>query len=298
MNPEKLQHIPESAEAPREEATAFEAFGKRGQRPGDREKKEPQIESEQAVSLAREAEDAFARNDFDTALEKLRELRKAANPEAAVESEYHEQLLKEFERQVATITKKEYSEASGMKPDEYGKIFEPLKERIREIAQREKETKEKEGHIPFVIVIKSEVIAPEKEMPLIELEGKKGFTGMSADDIKGLKPYEVKLPEGKAYLAIDIETGKTTLGKTPDEAIKQIKKEDRSALTIEEAVALITHHPEILKDHYVWASGSRHGVGKVACVWLSEGKPKLGWGYSDYSNSKWGSASCGSRVGH
>jgi hypothetical protein len=296
MNPEKLQPIPESAEASREEATAFEAFGKRGQRPGDREKKEPQIESKQAISLAREAEEAFARNDFNAALDKLRELQRAASPEGAVESEYHEQLLKEFERQVATLSKREYSEAAKMKPDEFAKLFEPLKEHIREIAQREKETKE-EGHIPFIIVIKNDVIGGEKAMPLIELEGKKGYTGMSADDIKGFKPYEVKLPEGNAYLAIDIETGKTTLGKTPDEAIKQIKKDNRSALTVEEAVALITHHPEILKDHYVWASGSRHGGGKVANVWLFEGKPELCWDSSDGSSSKWGSASCGSRVG-
>jgi hypothetical protein len=297
MNPEKLQPIPESTEAPRQEATAFEAFGKRGQRPGDKEKKEPQIESEQAISLAREAEEAFARNDFNAALEKLRELQRAASPEGTIESEYHEQLLKEFERQVSTLSRREYAEAAKMEPDEFAKLFEPLKEYIREIAQREKEAKEKEGHIPFVLVIKNDVIGGEKAMPLIELEGKKGFTGMSADDIKGFKPYEVKLPEGKAYLAIDIETGKTTLGKTPDEAIKQIKKEDRSALTVEEVVALITHHPEILKDHNVWASGSRHGGGKVADVWLDEGRPELVWDGSDDSNSRWGSASCGSRVG-
>ena len=296
MNPEKLQPIPESTETPRQEATAFEAFGKRGQRPGDKEKKEPQIASEQALSLAREAEEAFVRNDFNATLEKLRELQRAASPEGVIESEYHEQLLKEFERQVATITKREYLEASGMKPDEYKNIFEPLKEKIREIAQQEKEMKE--GHVPFVIVIKGDVIAPEKEMPLIELEGKKGYTTMSSDTIKGFKPIDgVKIPNGRAYLAVDIETGKTTLGKTPDEAIKKIKAEDRSPLTLDETVALITHHPEIFKDHSVWASGSRHGDDGVAFVWLYEGEPGLVWSYSVCSDSKWGSASCGSRVG-
>ncbi|MBI3335640.1 MAG: hypothetical protein HY001_04035 [Candidatus Portnoybacteria bacterium] len=299
MNPEKLQPIPpESAGAPaKEEATAFEAFGRRGQKsPDGQEKKEPQIEAEKTIALAREAEEAFSRNDFSAALEKLRELQRAASPEGVIEGEYHEQLLKEFERQVATVTRKEYSEASGMKPDEYRKIFEPLKERIREIAQREKETKE--GHIPFVIVIKNDVVGAEKGMPLIELEGKKGYTTMSADEIKGSKPIEgVKIPNGNAYLAIDIDTGKTTLGKTPDEAIKKIKQEDRSPLTIDEAVALITHQPEILKDHYVWAPGSRLGGGEVAYLWLDEGKPRLYWSWADSSHAKWGSASCGSRVG-
>jgi hypothetical protein len=294
MNPEKLQPIPHDSE----EVSSFEAFGKRGQKPPeDREKKESQIEIEveKTISLAREAKEAFSRNDFDAALEKLRELQRAASPEGVIEGEYHEQLLKEFERQVATITKKEYSEASGMKPDEYRKIFEPLKEHIREIAQREKEMKE--GHIPFVIVIKSDVIAPEKEMPLIELEGKKGYTTMDSDTIKGFKPFEVKIPNGKAYMAVDIETGKTTLGKTPDEAIKKIKSEDRSPLTLEEGVALITHHPELLKDNYIWVPGSRHGDDKVASLWLSEGKPRLGWVWASDSYAGWGSASCGSRVG-
>jgi hypothetical protein len=282
MNPEKAQ---------------FEAFGRRGQKPPEEsEKKEPQIEAEKTISLAREAEEAFSHNDFDTALAKLRELQRTTSPEGVIEGEYHEQLLKEFDRQVETITGKEYAEAAGMKPDEYRKMFEPLKERIREIAQREKEMKE--GHIPFVIVIKNEVIGGEKAMPLIELGDKKGYTTMSADEIKGFKPIEgVKIPNGKAYLAIDIETGKTTLGKTPDEAIKKIKAEDRSPLTLEEGVALITHHPEILKDHYVWTPGSRLGDGKVANLWLYEGKPKLNWIWANLSVAEWGSASCGSRVG-
>jgi len=298
-NPEKLQpsqHESEPAET-KPDVTAFEAFGKRGQRPPEEpDKKETRIEAEKTISLAREAEEAFSRNDFDTTLLKLRELQRATSPEGVVESEYHEKLLKEFERQVGTITGKEYAEAAGMKPDEYRKMFEPLKKRIREIASREKEMKE--GHIPFVIVIKNDVIGGEKAMPLIELEDKKGYTAMSADEIKGFKPIEsVKIPNGKAYLAIDIETGKTTLCKTPDEAIKKIKSEDRSPLTLEEGVALITHHPEILKDNYVWTPGSRRGDDEVANLWLGGGRPRLNWSGAGGSGPGWGSASCGSRVG-
>ncbi len=225
-------------------------------------------------------------------IENEKKLQETSTPE----SEYHEKLLKEFERQVETITGKAYAEAAGMKPDEYRKMFEPLKERIREIAQREKEMKE--GHIPFVIVIKNDVISGEKAMPLIELDGKKGTSYLEAKTIKEFKTIEgVKIPNGQAYLAIDIETGKTTLGKTPDEAIKKIKSENRSPLTLEEGVALITHHPEILKDHYVWAPGSRHGDDLVALLWLFGGRPKLLWHWAYRSYARWGSASCGSRVG-
>ena len=276
-------------------SSSFEAFGKRGQRPPDRpEKKDPQIEAEKTISLAREAEEVFSRNDFDAALEKPRELQRATSPEGVVESEYHEQLLKEFERQVETITGKAYAEAAGIKPDEYKKIFEPLKERIREIASCEKEMKK--GHIPFVIVIKNDVISGEKAMPLIELDGKKGTSFLRARIIKEFKNVEgVKIPNGQAYLAIDIETGKTTLGKTSNEAIKKIKAEDQSPLTLEEVVALITHHPEILEDHCVWASGSRRSAGGIAGLWLDRGGPKLGWVGVYDSYAKWGSASCGNR---
>jgi hypothetical protein len=87
------------------------------------------------------------------------------------------------------------------------------------------------------------------------------------------------------------------LGKSADEAVKQIKKEERSPLTAEEGVAIITQYPEILKDHYMDLCGSRHGVDGVAFLWLYGGKPGLDWDWANVSDAKWGSASCGSRVG-
>lgn len=38
-------------------------------------------EDEKTISLAREAEEAFSRNDFSAALEKLRELQRIVSPE-------------------------------------------------------------------------------------------------------------------------------------------------------------------------------------------------------------------------
>ena len=40
----------------------------------------PDAKVEQTMGLAKEAEEAFSRNDFDTALAKLRELQKAVKP--------------------------------------------------------------------------------------------------------------------------------------------------------------------------------------------------------------------------
>ena len=74
------------------EKAQFEAFGRRGQKPPEEpEKKETQIEADlsaealakegKTISLAREAEEAFSRNDFDAALLKLRELQRITSKE-------------------------------------------------------------------------------------------------------------------------------------------------------------------------------------------------------------------------
>ena len=86
-------------------------------------------------------------------------------------------------------------------------------------------------------------------MPLIELEGTKGNVGMHPVDPTSFEPIEgLQIPNGKAYLLVDIDTGKGTLNVTPDDALKIIESENRSPLTIDEGVAVITHHPEILKN--------------------------------------------------
>jgi hypothetical protein len=87
------------------------------------------------------------------------------------------------------------------------------------------------------------------------------------------------------------------LGRIPDEAVKQFKKEGRSSITAEEGVAIILQHPEILKDHYMDLPGSRDGDDEVARLWLSGGRPELSWDWANFSLAEWGSASCGSRVG-
>jgi hypothetical protein len=101
------------------------------------------------------------------------------------------------------------------------------------------------------------------------------------------------------YLAVDIDTGKGTLNITPDEAMKIIKKENRSPLTIDEGIALITHHAEILKKNNSFSLlGSRCGDRRVPALWISGGKPKLGWCWAGNPHTWLGSASCGNRVGH
>jgi len=248
---------------------------------------------QKAVTLAQEAERAFSSNDLTQALEKLREIQRTVGTELVPNREQFEKFEQEFSRQIDNLTKKGFPKLAGMDEKKFSALFEPVKEQLKELSGKAF----KEGRIPFVIVPRDKLLALEKQMPLVELEGQKGFTGI--DDVsKFFTAAEgIEIPEAMAYLVVDIENGKAMLGKNANEAVKQFKKEGRSPLTAEEGVAIILQHPEILTDHYMDLAGSRYGDDSVATVWLNEGRPKLHWNYSDGSNSEWGSASCGSRVG-
>jgi hypothetical protein len=204
---------------------------------------------------------------------------------------------REFDRQVRNLVQSGYPTVGGLNEAEFLGHVEPLRATIRELAalQREPEA----GRIPFVVVVKSELVAGEQAMPLVELNGNRGFTSMSAGDIKSFKPIDgVGIPDGMAYLLVDIETGKGTLNVTPDDALKTIGREHRSPLTIDEGIALITHHPETLKTYNCFSMlGSRRGDRRVTALWISAGRPRLGWCWAGNPHSWLGSASCRSRVG-
>ncbi len=206
-------------------------------------------------------------------------------------------LRQEFDRQVENFLQKGYPKVAGIKTDEFMKHIEPLQERITELATIEKEAQER--RIPFVIVVKNDLVAGEKAMPLVELKGKTGFVGMHPVEISSFKPIEgVNIPNGLAYLVVGIDTGKGTLNVTPNDALRIIEKQNRSPLTIDEGIALLTHYPEILRTNNCFSMlGSRRGDRRVTALWISKGKPRLGWCWAGNPHSWLGSASCGSRVG-
>ncbi|MGH2359027.1 MAG: DUF5701 family protein [bacterium] len=210
---------------------------------------------------------------------------------------YQDELRKEFDRQVENLIQKRYPKAADVRAKDFLKHIEPLKGRIRTLSKRERDARE--GRVPFVIVVKNDLVAGEKAMSLVEREKKNGFTVMDADEIKGFEPIEgVRIPTDAAYLVVDIDTGKETLNITPDKALKIIERENRSPLTLDEGVALITHHPEILMRNGGFSlPGSRCGDRRVTALWISGGRPKLGWCWAGNPHTWLGSASCGRRVG-
>ena len=202
-----------------------------------------------------------------------------------------EELEGQFEDQVQRFVDLGFPKAAGISEEVFRSRLEPLREKLEELVGREFPA----GHIPFIVVPREKLLALKKEIPLMEVDGKKGFTISNLSELKTADGVEI--PESLAYLALDVENGKAMLGRIPDKAVKQFKKEGRSPLTAEEGVAVILQHPEILKDHYMDLPGSRRRGDEVAFLWLDEGKPKLNWGWASSSDAKWGSASCGDRIG-
>lgn len=205
--------------------------------------------------------------------------------------------LNEFERQVENLIQKGYPALAGLNEHEFKKHLQPLKEKADEIEKKVEEPQP--GRVPFIIVVKSDWVNVDKAMQLVEQKNKLGFSVMDADEMETFKPIDcIELPNGIAYLAIDIDTGKKTLNITPNDAIKMIVHENRSPLTLEEGVALVTHYPDILmKNNGFSLPGSRRGDRRVTALWISEGKPKLGWCWAGNPHTWLGSASCVERVG-
>lgn len=154
------------------------------------------------------------------------------------------------------------------------------------------------ARIAFVIVVGSELVPRDQAMTLVELGGKAGFTTMEADDLGRFTLVEgARVPIGSAYLVGDIDTGRGTLNVPPDEAFETIARENRSPLTIDEGVALITHYPEVLTTWTCFSMlGSRCGDRRVTAMWISDGRPRLSWCWAGNPHTWLGSASCGARV--
>jgi len=204
------------------------------------------------------------------------------------------ELERAFDRQVDSLVRKGYPELSGLPADGFIQLLAPLRDRLPGLGTPAEKTR-----ITFVIVIRSDLVASDKAMPLVELGGRQGFTRMEAGDLTRFTPAAgVVVPPDSAYLVADIDTGEATLNVTPDQAIKTIIQEDRSPLTIDEGVALITHYPDILRTRNCFSIlGSRCGDRRVPAMWISGGSPRLGWCWAGNPHTWLGSASCGDRVG-
>lgn len=206
-------------------------------------------------------------------------------------------LTLEFDRQVANLVQLGYPALAGLSVPAFVAQTEALKRRLTELSIRRRP-----GNIPFVIVVKQELVALESAMPLLNIRGEAGQVNMVPVGPKDFHPIAgLNIPEGSLYLLENIDTGRDTLSVRPEDALKMIRRDRRSPLTIDEGVSLVIQFPQILTDKQTYnciqMPGSRRADQRIPSLWISYGKPRLGWCWDRNKHTWLGSASCSRRFG-
>lgn len=206
--------------------------------------------------------------------------------------------VSEFERQLGNLIAKRYPDAAGLEPAAFRRQMEPLRQVAAGLPYSDPDLEQ--GRIPFVIVVSRELVGPEASIGLVERRGEAAAaTMLDGDDFERFRPIDgLTPPEGSAYLIVNVSTGRDTLNVTPDEALETIERQGRSPLTLEEGIASVTQFPEaVAKNGGFSLPGSRRGDRRVTALWISNGRPKLGWCWAGNPHTWLGSASCGQRNG-
>ena len=124
-----------------------------------------------------------------------------------------------------------------------------------------------------------------------------GFVGMHPVSPHEFLPIgEIELPDAPTYRLLGVDTGAEFLDVTPEDALPRIFERGRSPLTIDEGIAVVLHSPGVLQETAFSLLGSRRGDRRVPALWLSGGRPRLGWCWAGAPHPWLGSASCAGRV--
>jgi hypothetical protein len=198
----------------------------------------------------------------------------------------------EFDRQLQTLLDKGYPALAGLTVQQFIEHVEPLRDLLA------KATAATEQSVPFLVVVRSDLVATVAAVERFLVRTKPGWTDM-ADEIHAYRPIDaLDIPESPVYLLVDVDTGKGTLNVRPDDALPMITDAGRSPLTIDEGVALVTQLPEVLKVRNAFqALGSRADNKRIPSFWMSKGAPRLGWCWAGNPHTWLGAASASARYG-
>jgi hypothetical protein len=195
-----------------------------------------------------------------------------------VDATKNRERLETFDGQIKTLIDKGYPEAAGMEKDQFLGYMNPLRDKFE---------------IGDIIVIPERIVSIPKQMSLVKLNGKTGYTYLNLGVLRQADGVETP---NVPYLIRDVENGAAMRNTSSDNCVKQFEKQGRFGLVTEEGIAIVTHKPETLNDHYIDLPGSRYDSGNVPLLWLHGGRPRLCFGWAAGADSEWGSASCGSRI--
>jgi hypothetical protein len=120
---------------------------------------------------------------------------------------------------------------------------------------------------------------------------------LEPDELDGFRPIPaVELPDAPRYRIVDVDLGAGSRNVRPEDALRDILAAGRSPLTLDEGIALVLQEPEaIAPNHGFSMPGSRRGDQRVPALWISRGRPKLGWCWDRNPHTWLGTASCAHR---
>jgi len=206
----------------------------------------------------------------------------------------------EFDQQVATLVAKGYPAAARLTTEAFVDRLRPLRAVASVAAWVQPPAR---GWVPFVLVVTGELVGVEDRMPLTRLAygSQPGFVDrlFAPAGVGAFRPLpELSLPEGGAYLLLDVERGEQFGNVAPEAALATVTGRGRTPLTIDEGIALITQYPHLLEQNKCFSlAGSRAGDRRVPALWISKHAPKLGWCWAGAPHAWLGLASTGARMG-
>ncbi|MEU3713098.1 DUF5701 family protein [Streptomyces catenulae] len=205
----------------------------------------------------------------------------------------------EFDRQLAQLITLGYPESAGQDADGFRARVAPLRERA--VAEASAGPGPEGGRVPFVLVVPRALVPVEAAMARTTLSGGRepGFVDGSFEPgalERFVSTARTGAPEQAVYLLYDVERGEEFCGAVPRDALETLEERGRTPLTVEEGVALLTQHPQLLvKNKCFSLGGSRSGDRRVPALWISRRAPKLGWCWEGNPHTWLGMASAGAR---
>ena len=192
----------------------------------------------------------------------------------------------ELDRQLGVLLSVGLPAVAGVSDVALSERVEPLHDRVELVGDR-----------PFVLVL-PDLVPPEVLVGLGRLRDKSGFTTMEADDLARFRPTaDVELPCASAYLLVDPETGRSWLDVPPEQVLPPLLGSGRTPLTLDEGLALLLQDgPVLRRDTCFSMLASRCGDRRVPALWVSKGRPRLGWCWDGAPHSWLGSASADHRL--
>jgi hypothetical protein len=200
----------------------------------------------------------------------------------------------ELDRQVALYVALGVAEAAGLTAQTLAAAVAPLRLALGAAGRPTGATDPEDG-VPFVLVLD---VDPNDAAPAMVRRGLHGVSVIGREEAASYLPIDgVQIPDGPAYLLIDVDTGSDLCGVRPEDALVAVRTRGRTPVTMAEGIALTTVRPDMLRPNRCYSlMGSRADNQRVPAIWISDRRVKLGWCWDRNPHTWLGAASAGART--